>query len=140
MRPHLLVFSAKHPEALRRSVENHESYLSANPNALSDMSYSLSTRREALTHRAFCVTSGLDAFEVSRISKPGEGEPPNLVFTFTGQGAQWALMGKELIEREPCFQESIRELDEFLSRLPDPPQWRLQGIGSRRGSHLFCDY
>ncbi|KAI9759233.1 MAG: Type I Iterative PKS, partial [Geoglossum simile] len=126
MRPHLLVFSAKHPEALRRSMENYKSYLSASPNALSDISYSLSTRRETFTHRAFCIASGLGAYEVSKISKPGEGGPPNLVFVFTGQGAQWALMGRELIEKEPIFRERIQVLDDFLSQLPDPPNWRLQ--------------
>jgi len=74
--------------------------------------------------------SRLDCYEASRISKPKEGEPPNLVFTFTGQGAQWAQMGKELMEKEPIFRKRIQALDDFLSQLPDPPQWRLQGTGS----------
>jgi acyl transferase domain-containing protein len=110
-------------------MENHKSYLIANPIALSDMTYSLNSRREVLSHRAFCIMSGFDSYEVSRINKPKEGEPPNLVFTFTGQGAQWALMGKDLIEKEPIFRKRIQELDNFLSQLPDPPKWKLQGIG-----------
>lgn len=95
-------------------VEDHESYLSAHPNSLGDMSYSLATRRELLSHRAFCVTTGEDPFEMSRTVKPVNEERPRLVFVFTGQGAQWAQMGKELIEHETSFQSSIRALDAHL--------------------------
>lgn len=123
----LLVFSAKHPEALRRMAEDHESYLSSHPEALQDLSYSLGMKRELLSYRAFCVTSGEDSFEMSKTNKPGNKAAPKLVFAFTGQGAQWAQMGKQLIEREPSFRRSIRALDGYLMLLPDPPKWTLEG-------------
>ena len=124
-RPNLLVFSAKHPESLRRSVQNHASYLGSHSDTLNDMSYTLSMRRQPLSHRAFCIASEGDPFEPSRINKPGEA--PNLIFTFTGQGAQWARMGKELFSQEALFSNSIKALDKVLSSLPDAPQWSLQG-------------
>ena len=124
-RPNLLVFSANHAESLRRSVQNHESYLSSNPDSLNDLSYSLSTRRQPLSLRAYCVASEGDPLELSRINKATE--TPNLVFTFTGQGAQWARMGRELFSKEPAFADTIGALDKFLSLLPNPPQWSLRG-------------
>lgn len=108
-------------------AEDHESYLSANPMSLQNMSYSLATKRETFSHRAFSVSTGEDAFELSRVAKPDNGKLPRLVFTFTGQGAQWALMGKELIEREPSFRDSIRALEVHLSKLPEAAQLNLEG-------------
>ena len=123
-RPNLLVFSAKHPESLRRSVENHASYLASNPESLHDVGYNLSSKREPLPHRAFCVAQEGDPLDISRISRPEEA--PKLIFTFTGQGAQWAKMGSELFSQEPSFAASIRGLDEYLASLPEPPSWTLQ--------------
>ncbi|MCJ1385150.1 hypothetical protein MMC17_008269 [Xylographa soralifera] len=123
-RPNLLVFSAKHPDSLRRSVENHASYLSSHPDSLNDMSFTLSTRRQPLSLRGFCIASESDPLELSRMNKPGGS--PNLIFTFTGQGAQWARMGRELFLKESSFSQTIRGLEKSLSLLPDPPQWSLQ--------------
>jgi acyl transferase domain-containing protein len=126
--PRLLPFSAKHPEALHRSVADHESYLSSNPGSLKDMSYSLAMKREVHPHRAFCVTSGEDSFKISRINKPTLNSSPKLVFVFSGQGAQWAQMGKELIQNENSFKKSIQGLDHVLASMPDPPKWKLLGL------------
>ncbi|KAI4122746.1 MAG: hypothetical protein LQ338_005639 [Usnochroma carphineum] len=120
----LLVFSAKHPESLRRSVDNHASYLASHPESLSDMCYTLGLKRAKLPHRGFCILQEGDAMELSRINKPEES--PNLVFTFTGQGAQWARMGKELFTHEPSFADSIANLDRVLSSLLERPSWTLQ--------------
>ena len=124
-RPHLVVFSAKHPDSLRRSVENYSAYLSSHPDALSDVAFTLNCHRQNLTHRAYSVSSGSDALEPSRVYKPSE--TPQLVFTFTGQGAQWARMGRELLKKEPLFAHSIRKLDFFLQSLPEAPAWTLEG-------------
>lgn len=90
------------------------------------MSYTLSKKRQALSHRAFCIASEDNPLEPSRINKPAE--TPNLIFTFTGQGAQWAQMGKELMLEEPSFSDSIKGLDKVLSSLPEPPSWSLRGM------------
>jgi acyl transferase domain-containing protein/acyl carrier protein len=46
---------------------------------------------------------------------------------FTGQGAQWAGMGKDLIERSSYAREIIGTLDDHLSSLPeaDRPSWKI---------------
>ena len=136
-RPYLLPFSTKHPESLRRSVEGHESYLASHTEALNDMSYTLGMKRQPLSHRAFCIVQDGDPLEISRITKPEE--IPSLIWTFTGQGAQWARMGQELILQEPSFAESIRKMDAVLSSLPEPPPWTLRDeiMKSRAKSRLL---
>lgn len=128
--PHLLPFSAKHPKALKKMVEDHQSYLLSNPSRLSDMSYSLGLKREALNQRAFVVTNGIDDWSPVYSSRPLPREPPKTVFVFGGQGAQWAEMGKELIMNVPKFRASLQAMDDFLHKLPDGPTWSL--IGERR--------
>jgi acyl transferase domain-containing protein len=126
--PRLLLFSAKHPEALRQNVVNHESYHISNPDSLKDMSFSLAMRREVLSHRAFCVTNGEDNWKSLRTHRAGKRAPPRLIFTFSGQGAQWAQMGKELIQNVSAFKNSIEGMDAFLQTFPDPPRWKLLGM------------
>jgi acyl transferase domain-containing protein len=89
------------------------------------MSYTIGMKREALVHRAFCVTDGQGTFELSRIQKSTLKEPPSIVFCFTGQGAQSAQMGKELIQNVPSFKKSIEHLDQILASLANPPKWKL---------------
>ncbi|TVY85232.1 Highly reducing polyketide synthase FUM1 [Lachnellula suecica] len=124
IQPSLLVFSAKHADALRQSVKSHEAYALDRPHALNDMGFSLSTKREVLSHRAFCVTNSSSPFELSSIAK--SGITSEIVFTFTGQGAQWAQMGKDLFETQPVFRKSIRDQDAVLSQLPTSPPWTLE--------------
>lgn len=125
--PHLLLFSAKHPKALKKMVENHQSYHHSNPSHLSDMSYSLGLKRELLNQRAFVVTDGANDWTPVYPSRPPPREPPKTVFVFGGQGAQWAEMGKELIMNVPEFRASLQAMDDFLHELPDGPTWSLIG-------------
>ncbi|KAL8697114.1 MAG: hypothetical protein Q9224_002464, partial [Gallowayella concinna] len=123
-RPALMVFSAKHPESVRRSVQNHASYLASHPESLQDMCHTLGQHRTRHSYRAFCIAEETDVSDLSQIIKPETS--PSVIFTFTGQGAQWARMGKELFTQEPHFANSIAKLDRVLSSLPEPPTWTLQ--------------
>ena len=137
--PSLLVFSAMIPNVIYRMAEDHESYLSAHPESIADMSYSLGSRREVLNHRAFCVTTGEEEFDLSKIAKSDDGQPPKVVSTFTGQGAQWAQMGKDLIKNDMAFRESIWALDLHLSQLLEPAKWRIEGMASDKDLVLNAD-
>ena len=62
-------------------------------------------------------------------SVPAEHQGPSPVgFVFTGQGAQYATMAKELLDGNGLFQKTIRELDEILQGLPIglAPTWSLE--------------
>ncbi|TID07622.1 Compactin diketide synthase mokB [Colletotrichum higginsianum] len=123
----LLVLSATNPDSVHALSKNVGEYLGRSPESLHDVAYSLASRREAHTHRAFCVTDGNVPLKMSPVTKP-RSAPPELVWVFTGQGAQWAQMGKELVEQEPLFQQRIDALDEVLAGLSEPPPWTLKEI------------
>lgn len=108
-------------------MADHESYHISNPDSLADMSYSLAMKREVLSHRAFCVTDGEDSWSPSIARRISQHQPTQLIFTFTGQGAQWARMGIELFDNVVTFRNSIEELDAILSTLCRPPAWKLTG-------------
>lgn len=78
-----------------------------------------------MRHRAFCVTSGGSPLEISPFIRTTS--PPKINFVFTGQGAQWAGMGKELMEDFITFHEDIKAMDKVLAQLPDPPTWTIEG-------------
>ena len=44
-------------------------------------------------------------------------------FIFTGQGAQWFAMGRQLIELNCFFRQTLEKCDQVLQRLPNRPGW-----------------
>ncbi|KAH8586816.1 hypothetical protein B0O99DRAFT_748056 [Bisporella sp. PMI_857] len=50
-------------------------------------------------------------------------ESPQLAFVFTGQGAQWYAMGRELISTYSVYRDSIQNLDRHVKQLGSP--WSL---------------
>ncbi|GAW26928.1 putative polyketide synthase [Rosellinia necatrix] len=58
------------------------------------------------------------------VSKKGS-QTPTLGFIFTGQGAQWPQMGKDLLRFFPWTREILQELDDVLRNLAHPPSWSL---------------
>ncbi|KAL3417435.1 polyketide synthase [Phlyctema vagabunda] len=122
-RPKLLVFSASHNDSLRKSAVEIQDYVGKNPSHLEDLAYTLSMRREHLVLRAFTVENGTSEAELNVAEKAKQ--TPKINFVFTGQGAQWPCMGKELMEDFPGFKADIQFLSDILAKLPEPPSWNL---------------
>ena len=77
---------------------------------LDDLAYTLGERRSALDVGAFVVASSAEDL-ISQLkdldsTKPRSKDVPSLGFIFTGQGAQWWAMGRELMQYE-IFERSI---------------------------------
>ena len=130
-RPFLLTFSAHDKPTLKRNIAAHGQV--AGKYNLLDLSYTLANRRSRLQSKAFVVTShasldiafqtNMEAFVFAEKKKP-----PTVGFAFTGQGAQWARMGSELMAYYPSFLRTIRRLDLALEDLPDGPDWTLEDV------------
>jgi acyl transferase domain-containing protein/SAM-dependent methyltransferase len=127
--PQLLLFSAGSAPSLKSTINSYEEWMLKNPDMaerLNDLSYTLANRREHLPHRSFKVVGINDAPASQGRKIPGQ--PVSLVMVFTGQGAQWPRMGRELLLRDDLvFQKTIRAMDEYLADLSVPPQWTIEG-------------
>ena len=123
----LLPFSASSQSALTARISKLQSH---NIN-LVDLTYTLTARRSKLAVSGFIIA------EQHTLAK--DFQPQNLVipsvpkidpergytFVFTGQGAQWAQMGKDLIEKRASFRASILRYDAILQNLKHAPSWTL---------------
>lgn len=111
-KPQLLLYSAATGKSLSRLKDQYRDWAKSNPTKLDDLSYTLAHRREHLHFRTYAVAhkDGVnDAPEITKIS-----DKPRLVMVFTGQGAQWPQMGRELFELKDVFRSVIQSLDQCL--------------------------
>jgi malonyl CoA-acyl carrier protein transacylase len=121
----LLVYSANSPESLQKMADNYARYLSKYPERIEHLAYTLANRREHLPHRAFVVASREKPGNVSPAVKPAP--TPSLVMVFTGQGAQWPQMGRQLFRANPIFKARLQSLDAHLQSLgADAPSWTIE--------------
>lgn len=129
-RERLFVFSAPDESALRRMIQQFGDYLSTKAsNAelqfpferglfLDRLSYTLSNRRSKFSWKASVTAATTAALQeaLSTMNTALLKRTPNsarLVFVFTGQGAQWAKMGIELMSY-PVFSYSVHEANNYL--------------------------
>jgi len=88
---------------------------------LRDLSYTLACRRSLFKWRKAYVASDLAQFMTTlnepQVSKTRAAPAAKIAFVFTGQGAQWAGMGAELIASSQTFKRSIEESSRILKDL-----------------------
>lgn len=119
--PQLLLYSANSAKSLTRMIDRYKKWVEDHPEKVEDLAYTLALRREHLPHRTFAlVNNGI----VENAAPPTKAsQRPNVVMVFTGQGAQWPLMGKELLQSNETFKSTIQALDQHLRAVMDaiPP-------------------
>ncbi|PFH63073.1 hypothetical protein XA68_18210 [Ophiocordyceps unilateralis] len=137
--PRLLPLSANNAQSLRTRIEDMGRYISSRPDSLDAIAHTLGTRRDHLRHRSFCIADGLEKKQLDfTIPQKSFATAPDVAFVFTGQGAQWEGMGKELMRGSSSFRQDIRIMDHVLSSIEEGgPQWRIEDIlsGSDQGNH-----
>lgn len=97
---------------------------------LDNLAYTLCSRRSLLQWRSFLVANSLSDLVDKIIATRQKAvraptSPLRLAFVFTGQGAQWFAMGRELSKTYPGFQKRIKEADLFITKLG--ADWSLVG-------------
>jgi acyl transferase domain-containing protein len=124
----MVVISAKSPQALDAQVDNWIEFLNKDKTAtLSNIAFTAALGRTHLSHRLAIIGSDkdeirqkLEAWHEGRTPKGfASGQvlfkiKPRIAFMFTGQGAQYAEMGRELYETEVHFAESIDRVASFM--------------------------
>jgi acyl transferase domain-containing protein len=68
-------------------------------------------------HTAFDLVSTLNG---TSLIPTRETESPRIGYVFTGQGAQWHAMGRELLEQYPVFAATLNAADAYLFKLGAP--------------------
>lgn len=143
-RPFLIPFSSHCEKAARALTLEISEYLQRHPPF--DVAHSLSVRRSMHRFRSFAIR-----YDQATVPKDiAEPKPeakftrvldslPKVGFIFTGQGAQWHAMGRQLIEHSLLSRQTLARCDDVLQRLPDPPSWSCvdELLKSAEKSRLF---
>ena len=134
----LVVLSARTEGALGAAADRLREHILARPDTrLHDLAFSLATTRSAMDRRLAVVVPTLDALRGS-LDPWGDGETVvaplrgraralrgKLAWLFTGQGSQYAGMGRGLYEEWPAFRSALDEAFAALDRHLDRP---LRGV------------
>lgn len=122
----LFVFSSADQAGLQRVATSYLEFLEqestslSSPSFLSDLAYTLDARRTILDHRSFLVAnSETDLIKQLRgglLKFRRTAKNNNTFFIFSGQGAQWPTMGKELIAF-PIYRKSLHKAQATLFNL-----------------------
>lgn len=83
------------------------------------MAFTLGSRRSDFQWRKALVAENCEdlASQLRTLAKPVRaGKNPGLLFCFTGQGAQWQGMGRELLVHDN-FRQSVVAADEYVKKL-----------------------
>jgi acyl transferase domain-containing protein/NADPH:quinone reductase-like Zn-dependent oxidoreductase/acyl carrier protein len=130
--PSPLFLSAKSEEALKAVAKEYVSFLKKDANlSVYDLAQAVTSRREWLPHRlavtaetAYGVSAalenwllcGTDESVVEGRSLEASGNP---VFFFSGNGSQYAGMGRQLLSESKVFRDAVSEVDTLFARYAD---------------------
>ncbi|KAJ6141247.1 hypothetical protein N7470_010143 [Penicillium chermesinum] len=134
-------FSATSEKTLTNLMTKYLEYLTENPDTnLNSLAFTLHERRSTFAYRSYIAGQSVkeilpklqNAIEEQQsgnsagISR-GISAKKHLLGVFTGQGAQWATMGRELIRASKLAQDIIGRLEQSLAELPAPdrPSWSI---------------
>ncbi|KAK3990438.1 Compactin diketide synthase mokB [Cladorrhinum sp. PSN332] len=127
--PRLLIWSSHEQKGTERQAATLLSHLNdkhdpnktidGQPELLDRLVYTLSDKRSRFPWRSFAVVSNLDDARAALASprKPlRASDTPVLTFVFTGQGAQWYAMGRELATYR-VYRESLEAASSYMRAL-----------------------
>ncbi|KAG4025199.1 hypothetical protein MFRU_064g00360 [Monilinia fructicola] len=126
----LILFSAHDMSTLKSNIERYREV--AEDYSILDLAYTLGCRRSQFFNCAYAVAREEDVEEdllEHEITFAKRGKGGKIAFIFTGQGAQNAQMGRELMLTFPSYIDTIRRLDRALQSLgEDSPDWTIEDV------------
>ncbi|KAI8251965.1 beta-ketoacyl synthase domain-containing protein [Colletotrichum sp. SAR11_239] len=134
-----LVFSARTKRSLKANMEGILSLIKTTPGInITDLAWTLLQKRSVLPLRHAVAASSVESLcgtleaavqdDVGLEYVPKSAETARILGIFTGQGAQWPAMLKQLVIRVQFVAAIIDELDAALQNLPERyrPDWTLK--------------
>ena len=130
-RPFLIPLTSHTEKAGKLLVLSTSEFIQQKPELkVHDLAYSMSVKRSTHQFRSFAIghdrQSVLHDLEEPKATAKWNRtlhDSPKVGFVFTGQGAQWHAMGRQLTEQSQLFKQTLERCDASLRRLPDPPDW-----------------
>ncbi|KAI2602442.1 ketoacyl-synt-domain-containing protein [Hypoxylon sp. NC1633] len=122
----LFAITANDKNTLEAVMKSLVIYLEQRPemfqkDLMADVAYTYGQRRSHLQWRvaipALRSFDLIDAINSQKVTPGKEVDPLRIGFIFTGQGAQWYGMGRELYEQYPVFTQAIDYADDCLRSL-----------------------
>jgi len=128
----ILALSAKTDTALQAMAQRYADYLQQHPEQkLANICHTANTGRAQFAHRlAIPATNSAELQQaLQRYCECGEADvaqgkadqPAQIAFMFTGQGAQYPDMARQLFDSEPRFREILQQCETLLSSHLDKP-------------------
>ncbi|KAF2792074.1 hypothetical protein K505DRAFT_376303 [Melanomma pulvis-pyrius CBS 109.77] len=120
--PKLLVLSSTENDGLNRMQEVYYKYFNQPGNKenqinLDSLAYTLAERRSHLSWRSFAILNSNEILGDVKFTAPTRmNSQLRICYVFTGQGAQWASMGKELLCYD-IFRQSLENSDAVLAEM-----------------------
>jgi acyl transferase domain-containing protein len=132
-RSQLFVLSTVDEASGARQVQAMSEYIAArersSPNLLDDLTFTLGKRRTILPWRAAIPVQSIEQLKQNLASQTVQflkaQKNAKIGFVFTGQGAQWCGMGRELTNEYPLYRGSLVRSESMLNALGAP--WSLLG-------------
>ncbi len=132
---HVVTCSARSPQAVAELANSYADHLEAHPEIpLADVAYAANAGKSHFTHRAAVIADSSERAALKLRSFAADptasgaasgvvehDDAQRVAFLFTGQGAQYAGMGRVLYATQPTFRRAIDECAACLDQVLDRP-------------------